>query len=445
MRDMVRPITRSLLQPPFGDVRGGRLSVFHPLQLFANGEKGAFFYAGIEGSLFTDIAKTTVAAVDGDSIATMNDQSPNNVTASKVNTNQRPKLKVSANNFRRRWEYDGVDDAMSIQVPNMGTNCTVARARPGLGGFITTGVTISGTQSDTTTANALLLIDRPLTAAETASLQKWLDDASGKNDEFNVPYGADTTNEILDIFHSSGHPKRPIIVMCHGGAWRTGSKQSPNVIANKLQHWIPKGYTFVSINYKLDVGTDPLDQCASVAKALAWVQSQAASWGCNPNNIVVMGHSAGAHLTTLMTSKRSYRENAGVRPWLGNVVIDSAAYNIPLIMANPSHLTLYDEPWGIGDIAHQTAGSPSLVIDIKPPGPMFLITSTDTNPDESDGLAGPYKSAVEALGQYVAPILATDFIHADTNINLGLTTGSAAIIAYTAAVDDFLLTHCGLS
>lgn len=438
---IVRPITRG--QPsrhPLPARRSARklAPAFHPLQLFAHGEKGAFFYAGVEGSMFTDIAKTTVAAADGDVIAAINDLSPNAITATKVNTTQRPKLKVSANNFRRRWEYDGVDDSMSVPVPNMGTNCTVARARPGLGGFITTGVTISGTQSDTTTANALLLIDRALTATETANLQAWLDNASGKNDEFNVVYGPDAANEILDVFHSTGHAKRPIIFMVHGGAWRTGSKQSPNVIANKLQHWIPKGFTFVSINYKLDVGTDPVTvQAVSVARALAYVQAHARSWGCDPSQIVVMGHSAGAHLTTLMSAWTALRAPHGVAGWLGNVVIDSAAYNVPLIMANPSHLTLYDEPWS-GGLAQQTAGSPSLVLDWKPP-PLFLITSTDTNPDESDGLAGPFRDAVVARGG-AATIYVTDFVHADTNINLGLTTGSTAIVNYTAAVDAFLAT-----
>lgn len=403
---------------------------FSPESLFANGEKGCLYIAGRDGALFTDVARTLPAINENDVIAAVRDWSPNACHAQKVTTSQRPKLILSANNYRRRVDYDGVNDSLTVPVPAMGSSCTVFRARPGIGGVITGGVTIKGTQTDSTDFTVLGIINRALTTAETADLQLYLDQRSGVTDEYNVAYGADTTNEILDVFHSSGLPSRPIIFMCHGGAWRTGSKQSPNVIKNKLQYFLPQGFTLVSINYKLDVGTDPLDQCRSVAKALAWVQKRAYSWGCNPKNIVVMGHSAGAHLTTLMTSKQSYLDEFGVRPWLGNVVIDSAAYNLNIIMLNPSHLTLYDEPWGT-DPQHWHDGSPTLVLDRQPP-PLFLITSTDTNPGESDGLAGPYRDAVVARAG-TATIYPTAYLHDETNINLGLpnqyTTDVMAFIA----------------
>lgn len=419
-------------------IPGVSVNSFKPLDLWSGGDKGVLCDAGVEGALFTDTAKTAVAATENDVIAAYSDLSGNNVTVQKVNTTQRPKLALSANNYRRRWEYDGVDDAMTVSTPSMGSDCTVFRSRPALGGFITGNVTIGGSQTDNTTAMVLGIINRALTGPETTMLQLYLNQRSGKLDEFNVPYGPDTTNEILDVFHASGHAKGPIIFMVHGGAWRTGSKQSPNVVKNKLQHYLIKGFTVVSVNYKLDVGTDPLDQAASVSRALAYVQANAASWGCDPRQIVVMGHSAGAHLTTLMSSKSYYRSTFNLLPWLGNIVIDSAAYNVPLIMANPGHLSLYDEPWGVGDTAHQIAGSPSLVLDCCG-GPMLLITSTDTNPDESDGLAGPFRDLYLARGGY-AEVYSTDFVHADTNINLGLMVG-AAPIAYTNYIDAFMLNY----
>lgn len=402
--------------------------VFDMMSLFANGEEGLFYDAAVEGSMFTDFAGTVVLVNENDAIANIHDLSGNGYHGTKAATGQRPKMILSANNYRRRVDYDVLDDALTLPLPDLGNNCTIARARPGLGCVITSGVGIHGNQSDNTDFVSLLILDRPFTQIEADGVRLRFKQRSGVTDQFNVPYGDDPA-EILDVFHSSGHPNKPIIVMVHGGFWRTGSKQSPNVIKAKLQHWIPKGFTFVSVNYNLDVGTDPLDQCRSVAKALAWVQSQASSWGCNPDNIVMMGHSAGAHLVALMTAKTAYREEFGVKPWLGTVIIDSAAYNLNYIMLNPSHLAGYNEPWG-SDPAHWAAGSPTLQLDCTP-APMFLITSTDTNPGEADGFAGPFRDAIVARGG-VATIYPTAYIHEETNSQLGLPN------PYTADVDDFI-------
>jgi hypothetical protein len=118
-------------------------------------------------------------------------------------------------------------------------------------------------------------------------------------------------------------------------------------------------------------------------------------------------------------------------PWLGTVVIDSAAYDLTQIMDRP-HQDLYDEPWGAGieNYSHWVAGSPFYQLDYCPP-PMFLITSTTTNPGESDNNVGPYKDAVVAMGGQ-ATIYHTSLEHADTNSQLGL------ISDYTTAVTDFI-------
>lgn len=87
-----------------------------------------------------------------------------------------------------------------------------------------------------------------------------------------------------------------------------------------------------------------------------------------------MGHSAGAHLTNLATSDDGIRAAAGMKPWLGTLLLDSAAYNVVNIMTAPGgHLSLYDEPWS-GGMPQWVAGSPALVLASRMPPTMCVIS-----------------------------------------------------------------------
>jgi hypothetical protein len=67
----------------------------------------------------------------------------------------------------------------------------------------------------------------------------------------------------------------------HGArpAWRTRDKASRTVVQNKVVRWVPRGFIFVSANYRLLPEVDPLTQADGIALALATAQAKAASWG----------------------------------------------------------------------------------------------------------------------------------------------------------------------
>lgn len=430
MSGLTRPLTRGLTRNPTSPPRRRLPPVFYPTSLFKPGDLGVFVDPADELSLFADYAGTTTLIQDeGGVIANAKDLSGNNVAVTRLSTTLRPQLTLLLGSYRRGVDYDGVDDALNIALPDMGSNCTIVRARPGIGAAIATGQTISGALNESTDHCGLVAINRPLTDKETTDLTLWCRRAAGVEDEYNLVYGADATNERLDVFHSTSHPARPIILIVHGGGWRNGSKASPNVTKNKLQHWLARGFTFVSVEYNLAVGTDPIDQARSVAKAAAWVQGQARGWGCKASNLILMGHSAGGHLVALVSADKSIRDEAGMGDWAGTVVLDGAAYDVQAIMERVGHLSLYDEPWGT-DPAHWVAGSPTFQLTVAPP-PMLLVTSTSSNPGEADENVGPFADAVNALGGS-ATILHTNFDHSGTNAELG------RLSPYTAAVDDFI-------
>ena len=82
-----------------------------------------------------------------------------------------------------------------------------------------------------------------------------------------------------------------------------------------------------------------------VARAVATVQRRAGEWQLDRTRVVLMGHSAGAHLVSLLSAAPSITTNAGAGSWLGTVVLDSAAYNVVDIMQQ-RHFSLYDDAFG---------------------------------------------------------------------------------------------------
>ena len=62
------------------------------------------------------------------------------------------------------------------------------------------------------------------------------------------------------------------------------------------------GIIFVSVDYRMLPQQDALAQADDVARALAFAQSRARSWGGDPGKFILMGHSAGAHLVALLAA-----------------------------------------------------------------------------------------------------------------------------------------------
>lgn len=241
----------------------------------------------------------------------------------------------------------------------------------------------------------------------------------------DLAYGEHARQKI-DVYLPDTVKDAPVIFMVHGGAWAIGSKTSRNVVGNKAEHWLAQGYIFISAGYRLIPDADPLTQAADLAKALAFAQRSAGSWGGDPERFVLIGHSAGAHLVALLSADPAAARAAGARPWLGTVGLDSAAYDVVAVMED-RHYRLYDRAFG-EDPAYWRAASPSLVMTQAPP-PLLLVCSSrrETACAQAEDLAA---KAVALGGR--AEVLPVDLSHGDINADLGLEGG------YTAAVDRFL-------
>jgi len=254
--------------------------------------------------------------------------------------------------------------------------------------------------------------------------------ARGAPRPIEVAYGDDARQRV-DVYLPDRPDQAPIIVMVHGGAWVIGNKSLPQVVDNKLARWLPRGAIVVSVGYRLvplsgarDV--TPLDQADDIARAISKVQALAPSWGGDPQRIVLMGHSAGAHLVALVGASPGFAQRAGALPWRGTVVLDSAGLNLVGVMRLP-HPRFYDRAFG-ADPAQWRAVSP---LETLTPGaaPMLVVCSTrraDASCLQSQRfVAHAIESGVRAS------VLEQDLSHGEINAKLGLPG------AYTDAVEQF--------
>ncbi|MDD3597034.1 alpha/beta hydrolase [Sulfuricurvum sp.] len=237
-------------------------------------------------------------------------------------------------------------------------------------------------------------------------------------------YGSDKKQK-LDVYLPATPKNAPIFVMVHGGAWKIGDKRMERVVDNKVARWNPKGIIFVSVNYRLLPNADPLKQVDDVASALAYVQEHAAEWGGDATKIVLMGHSAGAHLVDLLSSDPTRYPN--LKPWLGTVSLDSAAMDIPKVM-NGKHYGFYDEAFGT-DSAYWESASPQQRLSTSAL-PMYLVCSTE-RPDKPCIQAEAFVKAAKSIGvrSEVAPQAKS---HKEINEELGLDND------YTHKVEEFI-------
>ncbi|WP_218276611.1 alpha/beta hydrolase, partial [Pseudomonas sp. HMWF032] len=143
----------------------------------------------------------------------------------------------------------------------------------------------------------------------------------------DLPYGTHA-RQRLDVYRPLKAKSAPILLMMHGGAWDKGDKRMDRVVENKLARWLPQGYLFVSVNYRLIPDAMPVQQAEDIAQALSYVQQHATGWGGDPQRVVLLGHSAGAHLVSLLSAAPEIGQAYAVQPWLGTVALDSAAFDV---------------------------------------------------------------------------------------------------------------------
>ena len=202
---------------------------------------------------------------------------------------------------------------------------------------------------------------------------------------------------MLDFYRAQGTAKpAPLVLFVHGGGWKRGSKD--NAAGGWKQiHYPASGYAYASINYRLVPDATVEQQAADVAAALAHLLTRADALGIDRTRVVLMGHSAGAHLVALVGTDERYLRGAGLSfaDLDGVIPIDGAAYDVPVQMQDGPKIMqdTYAQAFGT-DPARQRALSPTLQA-AAPNAPAFLIPHVQ-RPDgvrQSEALAAALRGA----------------------------------------------------
>jgi len=244
-----------------------------------------------------------------------------------------------------------------------------------------------------------------------------------------VIYGKDARQQVDIYAPDDAVGDAPLVVFIHGGGWQMGDRAR---VQAKPQHFKDAGYVFASAGYRLLPDAPVEQQAADIGAALQALRSQAETGGFDPDRIVLMGHSAGAHLAALVATDPQYA-GAAFGAILGVVLLDGAGYDVPKAIATPTMEMplLYRDVFGT-DPARQKALSPITHVGGKDAAHWLAlyVAKRPNSKAQSEALMGALTKA--GAQAEAAAITGTD--HGRMNRDLGTEAGKAQ----TKAVDAFL-------
>lgn len=118
----------------------------------------------------------------------------------------------------------------------------------------------------------------------------------------NVAYAQRGSRSLMMDMYRLRYPAvrpTPAVIFIHGGAWREGKKEQGNPILWELAR---RGMVGITIEYRLSTEARFPAQVEDAKAAVRFVRENAARFGIDPNQIGVMGSSAGGHLAALVAA-----------------------------------------------------------------------------------------------------------------------------------------------
>jgi acetyl esterase/lipase len=134
---------------------------------------------------------------------------------------------------------------------------------------------------------------------------------------FEVAYGDDARQryDVYRALDTLGKPlttgTHPVVVFVHGGSWESGSKALYEWMGQSLAK---QGVLAIVPNYGLMPERRFPGFVEDVAAAVAHARARVAGWGGDTTHFVLMGHSAGAHIASLVAFDAKYLAAHGRTP-----------------------------------------------------------------------------------------------------------------------------------
>jgi arylformamidase len=217
----------------------------------------------------------------------------------------------------------------------------------------------------------------------------------------------------------------------HGGGWRQGDKAS-GPVARKAAWAESLGAAFVSVNYRLTTpGSDVMwpDHGDDVAAAVAWVQTDGAVVGLDPDHLVLVGHSAGAHLVSIVGTDPALLTGADADPHGIDCVV---ALDVDYDLADAAGQALIANAFGT-DQEVLAAASPPVQVERHgaPSAPFFVVTRGGA---QRIAKAQGFVDVINDSGGSAQLLDATGYSHEEVSAQLG----EPADTLVTPPVTDFV-------
>jgi acetyl esterase/lipase len=120
---------------------------------------------------------------------------------------------------------------------------------------------------------------------------------------YQVKIGEATEKNKLDLYLPRDAKGVPVIVSFYGGGLTAGDKKGQAFVG---QRFASAGVATAVANYRLTPEVRHPVHVQDAAAAFAWVKQHIAEYGGNPDQIFVIGHSAGAYLAALLSTDERY-------------------------------------------------------------------------------------------------------------------------------------------
>ncbi|WP_343504276.1 alpha/beta hydrolase [Alloyangia pacifica] len=196
--------------------------------------------------------------------------------------------------------------------------------------------------------------------------------------ERNVSYGATPRQSFDLVFPPEPSPCAPLHMFIHGGYWRAGTKEAHTLVAAAV---VAAGGIAAIVGYDLMPETRLADIVEQVRSAARHLVGLASDIGADPDRFTASGHSAGAHLASLLAAEAPGDQVPPELPVLRGLLLVSGIYDLRGIPGS----FLKDEAKMRDDEA--AAWSPLLATHM--PGPLRVITrgERETAPFQDQAVA----------------------------------------------------------
>ena len=208
--------------------------------------------------------------------------------------------------------------------------------------------------------------------------------------ERNLSYGPTPRQSFDLVFPPDMAPGAPLHMFIHGGYWRAGSKEAHTLVAAPV---LAAGGVAALISYDLMPRTRLADIVGQVRSAARHLAKLAPEIGADPARFTVSGHSAGAHLASLLASEAPGDAGPIDLPGLRGLLLVSGIYDLSDILGS----FLKEETKMTRDEAR--AWSPLLAE--HGPGPMRIITRGEDETEPFQNQAVALNSLLERDGHAV--------------------------------------------